>query len=169
MPGCIPCKTHAGVTPVAHHVYATLEGWRTPEVRRSKEPCAEIAVLLHQYAKEYRLGYIHAATPTRKLTPRRRSSGLSAWNAPWMKWKTKTPKWICYTVLPQLPSFALPPPIAHFCVFGKTRCSKHPIWSLPSPLSIASGTLASVIGIRLIMHYCRINERLEATIVSICS
>ena len=25
-----------------------------------------------------------------------------------------------------------------------------------------------VIGIRLIMHYCSINERLEATIVSIC-
>ena len=40
-PGCIPCKTLAGVTPVAPHVYAVLEGWRTPEVRRSKEPFVE--------------------------------------------------------------------------------------------------------------------------------
>ena len=30
----------------------------------------------------YSLGYIHAATQTGKQTPHRRSSGLSAWNAP---------------------------------------------------------------------------------------
>ena len=31
-PGCIPCKTHAGVTPVVPQVYAMAEGWRTPKV-----------------------------------------------------------------------------------------------------------------------------------------
>ena len=59
-PGCILCKAHAGVTPVALHVYAMLAGWRTPEVRRSKELCIEISILLHQHAKEYSLGYSHA-------------------------------------------------------------------------------------------------------------
>ena len=49
-------------------------------MRRSKEPCVVISILLHQYAKGYSLGYIHA---DRKLTPRRRSWSLSAWNAPW--------------------------------------------------------------------------------------
>ena len=82
-PGCITCKPHAGGTPVASLVYAKAEGWRAPEVQRSKEPCAEICFLLRLYAKDYSLGYIHAATPTGKLTPRRRSLGLSTWNAPW--------------------------------------------------------------------------------------
>ena len=31
-PGCIPCKTHAGVTPVVPQLYAKTEGWRTSEV-----------------------------------------------------------------------------------------------------------------------------------------
>ena len=31
-PGCIPCKTHAGCTPVAPRVYTNVESWRTPEV-----------------------------------------------------------------------------------------------------------------------------------------
>ena len=66
MPGCLPCKAHAGVTPVAPQVYAKDEGWHTPVAQRSKQPLS-----------------IHAATPTGKLTPRRRSSGLSACNAPW--------------------------------------------------------------------------------------
>ena len=35
-PGCIPCKTHAGGTPVAPQVYVNVGGWRTPEVQRSK-------------------------------------------------------------------------------------------------------------------------------------
>ena len=81
--GCIPCKPHAGGTPVASQVYAKVEGWRTPEVQRLKEPCAEICVLLRPYAKDDSLGKVHAATPTGKLAPHRRSSGLSAWNAPW--------------------------------------------------------------------------------------
>ena len=81
-PGCIPCKFHAGVTPLAPELYAKVEGWRTPEVKESKEPCVEICILLLQNAKEYSLGYIHAATPTRILTPRRRFLGLSAWDAP---------------------------------------------------------------------------------------
>ena len=85
MPGCIPCTTHAGGTPVVSQVYANVEGWRTLEVQRSKEPCVEICMLLRQYAKEYTLGYMYAATTTGKLAPRQRSSGLSAWNAPWMK------------------------------------------------------------------------------------
>ena len=58
--GCIPCKTHAGVAPVALQVYAKVEGWRTPEVQRSKELCLEICILLRQYAKEYSLSYIQA-------------------------------------------------------------------------------------------------------------
>ena len=62
-PGCIQCKPHAGGTPVASQVYAKVEGWRTPEVQRSKEPCAEICVLLRPYAKDYSLG---------KCTPLRR-------------------------------------------------------------------------------------------------
>ena len=33
-PGCIRCKTHAGVTPVAPLVYAKVEDLRTPEVRK---------------------------------------------------------------------------------------------------------------------------------------
>ena len=61
-PGCIPCRTHAGVTPVDPQVYAKVEGWRTPEVQRSKGLYVEICILLRQHAKEYSLGYIHAAT-----------------------------------------------------------------------------------------------------------
>ena len=80
---CIPCKPHAGGTPVASQVYAKVKGWRSHEVQRSKEPCAEICFLLPPRAKDYSLGNIHAATPMGKLTPRRRSWGLSAWNAPW--------------------------------------------------------------------------------------
>ena len=65
-------------------MYAKVEGWRTPEVQRSKGLYVETCSCLRQHAKEYSLlGCIHAATPTRTLTPRRRSSGLSAWNAPW--------------------------------------------------------------------------------------
>ena len=30
--GCIPCKTHVGLTPVVPQVYAKAEGWRTSEV-----------------------------------------------------------------------------------------------------------------------------------------
>ena len=41
-----------------------------------------MCILLHQYAKEYSLGYICAAMPTGKPTPQWRSSGLSTWNAP---------------------------------------------------------------------------------------
>ena len=59
-PGCIPCKTHAGVTPVAPQVYAKVEGLRTPEVQRSKEPFIEIYILLRQQAKEYSLSNIQA-------------------------------------------------------------------------------------------------------------
>ena len=59
-PGCIPCKPHAGGTLVASQEYAKGEGWRTPDVQRSKEPCAEICFLLRPYAKDYSLGYIHA-------------------------------------------------------------------------------------------------------------
>ena len=80
---CIPCRTHAGGTPVTPLVYANFEGWHTPEAQRSKGPCVEVAILLRQYAKEHILSYIHAATPTGKLTPSWTSSGLSAWNAPW--------------------------------------------------------------------------------------
>ena len=58
--------THAGGTPVIPHVYANVEGWRTLEVQRSKEQCVEISILLRQYAKEYILGYIYAATPKSK-------------------------------------------------------------------------------------------------------
>jgi len=35
-PGCIPCKTHAGGTPVAPQVCANGEGWPTPEAQRLK-------------------------------------------------------------------------------------------------------------------------------------
>ena len=58
------------------------ESWRTPETQRSKELCVEICILSGRHVKEYSLGYIHATTPIGKLAPRRRSSGLSAWNAP---------------------------------------------------------------------------------------
>ena len=78
LPGCIPCKTHARVTPVDRQVYVKVECWRTPEVHRSKGLYVEICILLRQCAEEYSLGYIHAAMPTGKLTPRRRSLGLSA-------------------------------------------------------------------------------------------
>ena len=47
-------------------------------------------MLLRQHAKEHSLGYIHAATPAGKLTPLRRSLGLSAWNAPWTTIEAKT-------------------------------------------------------------------------------
>ena len=66
---CIPCKPHAGGTPGASQVYAKVEGWRTPEVQTSKEPCVETCILLRLYAKVYKLGYIYAATSTGKLTP----------------------------------------------------------------------------------------------------
>ena len=81
-PECIQCKTHAGGAS-APQVYISVEDWRTPEVQRSKDMRIEIRILLRQCAKEYSLGYIHAAMLTRKLIPRRRSSGLSAWNGPW--------------------------------------------------------------------------------------
>ena len=74
------CKTHAVAMPAAPHVYAKVEGCHTPEVQRSKEPSVEIYIIIHQYTKEYSLGYIHAVMPTGKLTPHRRSLGLSAWN-----------------------------------------------------------------------------------------
>ena len=83
LPGCIPCKTHAGVMSVAPQVQDKVEGWRTPKVQRSNEICVQICILLRQYAKEYSLGYFHATTKTGKLAPSWRSSGLSAWNAPW--------------------------------------------------------------------------------------
>ena len=85
MPRFIPCKPHAGGTPVAPQVYANVGSWRTPERQRSKELCIEICILSLQYAKEYSFGYIHAITPTRKLTPLWISSGLS--NAPWVRWR----------------------------------------------------------------------------------
>ena len=78
-PGCIPCKAHAGGTPVALQVYANKIGWHTSEAQRSKEPCMEVSIFLRQYANEYTLGNIYAVTPTGKLTPCRRSAGLSAW------------------------------------------------------------------------------------------
>ena len=77
-PGCIPCISHSRGTPLVPQVYANVEGWRTPEVQRSEELCVEVCILIGQHAKEYNLGYIHVATPTGKLTPRRRSLFLSA-------------------------------------------------------------------------------------------
>ena len=68
--GCIPGKTLTGGTPVIPQVYANIEGWRTPEVQRSKDLCVEVCILLRQYAKDYTLGYTHAAAPTGKLTQR---------------------------------------------------------------------------------------------------
>ena len=50
-PGCIPCKAHAGVTQVYPQVYAKVEGWRTPEVQRSKGLYVQICILLRQHAK----------------------------------------------------------------------------------------------------------------------
>ena len=61
---CMPAKPHERGTPVAHQVYAKVEGWRTLKVQRSKKPCIMICILFRQYAKEYSLGYIHSATPT---------------------------------------------------------------------------------------------------------
>ena len=73
--GCIPCKTHAGGSPVGPQMSADLLCWHTPKVYIFKEPCAEICISLRQFTKEYSIGYIHTVTPTGKLTPRRRSSG----------------------------------------------------------------------------------------------
>ena len=53
MPGCIPCKPHAGGAPVASQVHVEVEGWRKPEVQRSKEPYAEMCFLLRPYAKAF--------------------------------------------------------------------------------------------------------------------
>ena len=36
IPGCIPFKSHAGVTPVAPQVYANNEGLSTSEMQGSK-------------------------------------------------------------------------------------------------------------------------------------
>ena len=58
-PGCIPCKPHTGCMPVASQEYTKGEGWHTPEVQGSKEPCMEICFFLSPYAKDYSLGYIH--------------------------------------------------------------------------------------------------------------
>ena len=55
IPGCIPCKPHARGTPVASQVYAKVEGWRTDEVQRSKEPCAETCFLLRPCARAPKL------------------------------------------------------------------------------------------------------------------
>ena len=89
MPGCISCRIHTGGTPVVPQVYASVDGWCIPEVQKSKEPCVEICSLLRQYADECSLGYIHVATPTRRLTPRQRSIDLSTWNAPLAKCLTR--------------------------------------------------------------------------------
>ena len=59
-PECIPCRTHAGRTPVTPLVYANFEGWRALEAQRSKGPCVKITILLRQDAKEHRVSYIHA-------------------------------------------------------------------------------------------------------------
>jgi len=56
-PEYIPCKTYAGGTPVTPQVYANVEGWRTLEVQRSKEPYVEICTILRENAKEYSLGF----------------------------------------------------------------------------------------------------------------
>ena len=72
-PECIASKSHAGGTPVAPHLYADVLRRRRHDVQISKEPCADIYILLCQYIKEYNLRHIHAATPTGKLTQRRRS------------------------------------------------------------------------------------------------
>ena len=61
---------------------ANFEGWRTPEAQRSKGPCVEITILLRQYAKEHKLYLCHHADRKANSTPE--SSGLSAWNAPWL-------------------------------------------------------------------------------------
>ena len=74
---CIPYKTHTRGMPVAPQVYANDEGWRTLEAQRSKEPCSEICILLHQYTKEHSLVYIHATMLTKKLT--------SSWRSKCMK------------------------------------------------------------------------------------
>ena len=79
-PVCIPCKTHAGVPPVARQVYAKVTGWWCKD---RKNPVSRFALNYASTTNEYSLGHIHAATPTGKLTPCRRSSGLSSWNAPW--------------------------------------------------------------------------------------
>ena len=45
LPGRIPCKTHAGVTPVDRQVYVKVECWGTPEGQRSKGLYVEICIL----------------------------------------------------------------------------------------------------------------------------
>ena len=63
------------IHPLSRAPGTDIEGWRTLEVQRSKEPCIEICNLLR--AKECSLGYIHATMPTSgKLSPLQRSSGL---------------------------------------------------------------------------------------------
>ena len=53
-PGCIPCKTHAGGTPVAPQVYSIVGGWRTPEMQTPKEPCFKMWIF---YAVRQRLWF----------------------------------------------------------------------------------------------------------------
>ena len=81
MPGCIPCKTHAGGMPLAPQMHARAEGLHAPEVQRLKELCIEICIQLYQYVEQYNLGSIHTAMLTRRLAPCQRSLGVSAWNA----------------------------------------------------------------------------------------
>ena len=66
-------------------VCTNIEGWSTHETQKSKEGCMEICILLCRYAGQYNLGYSHTAMPTVKLASSQRSSGISAWNAPWVQ------------------------------------------------------------------------------------
>ena len=60
-------QSHAGVTPIDPQMYAKVEGWRTPEVQRSKGLHIEICILLRQHAKEYSFGYIHAVRESNSM------------------------------------------------------------------------------------------------------
>ena len=68
-PGCIPCKAHAACTLVAPQVHTNVEGWRTPEVQRSKEPCADICNPFRGGARGGLGGY---SPPSKHASPRRK-------------------------------------------------------------------------------------------------
>ena len=91
--GSIPCKSHAGIRPVAHQVYVKVEV-HVHLRRKDQNNCVSRFAFYYVSTQKNIVSAINM--PTRKLTPHQRSSGQSVWNAPWLKVHQKIKSFVLF-------------------------------------------------------------------------